>query len=65
MKLLTLLVCAALAQAAAPRPHPRVEMTPEVLSQLQALRRQNDPVWTRLARWIETHRQNSGNKWAK
>ena len=61
MKLLTLLVCAALAQAAAPRPHPRLEMTPEFVAQLKTLRRQNDPVWTRLAHWIETHRRNPGN----
>jgi hypothetical protein len=39
---------------AAVRSHPRVEVDAALIAQLRELRRQNDPVWTRLARWTSS-----------
>jgi hypothetical protein len=36
---------------AAPRPHPRVELTPALIAQLRSLRDQDAPAWTRLLRY--------------
>jgi hypothetical protein len=56
MKLLSAVLLAALTWplAAAPRPHPRVELTPALVEQLRSLRDRNDPAWTRLVRWAGT-----------
>lgn len=38
--------------AGAVRPHPRLELTPSLITELRSLRQRHDPLWTRFDRWL-------------